>query len=114
MPARDSDSLRIAVAVHGQVLIISCSRTGSACTRTLSGPRRAGFVQTPTPGCWLCVETTCYVWITTVRSEPALGDATALISNARSFPSRRTAVGQIEGRMVDPAGWVLVTMAVTV
>ena len=45
-----------------------------------------------------------HVWITTVRSEPGLGDATAVISNAKSFPSRSTAVGQIEGRMLDPAG----------
>ena len=44
-----------------------------------------------------------YVWITTVRSEPASGEATALISNAKSFPSSRIAVGQIEGRMVEPA-----------
>jgi hypothetical protein len=41
-------------------------------------------------------------------------DATALISNARSFPWRSTAVGHIEGRMLDPAGWLLVTMAVKV
>src|ERR1039458_6140299 len=60
----------------------------------------------------MCGTCCCHVWITTVKSEPALGDATALISNARSFPSRRTAVGQIEGRMADPAGWFLVTMAV--
>jgi len=29
----------------------------------------------------------------------------ALMSNARSLPSSRTAVGQIEGRMLDHAGW---------
>ena len=40
-----------------------------------------------------------HVWTATVRSEPALGDATALISNARSFPSGSTAAGQIKGRM---------------
>src|SRR5260370_16606111 len=55
-----------------------------------------------------------HVWITTVRSEPGSGDATALISNARSFPSSSTTVGQIDGRMLDPAGWSMVTMAVKV
>jgi len=67
-----------------------------------------------------CSESKCeayggvQVWITTVRSEPESGDATALISNARSLPSRSTTVGQIEGWMLDPAGWFLVTIAVNV
>ena len=62
----------------------------------------------------MCGTCKYHVWTTTVRSEPALGDATALISNARSLPSSSTAVGQIEARMLDPAGWFLVTMAVNV
>ncbi len=37
-----------------------------------------------------------------------------LISNARSLPSSRTAVGQVQGRMLDPAGWFVVTIAVKV
>jgi hypothetical protein len=38
------------------------------------------------------------VRITTVKSEPGSGDATALISNAKSFPSIRTGVGEMHGR----------------
>ena len=46
----------------------------------------------------LFVDLARHVWITTDKSEPGSGDATALMSNAKSFPSIRTGVGQMHGR----------------
>src|ERR1035441_8916596 len=52
--------------------------------------------------------------MTTVRSLPGSGLATARISNARLSPSLRIAVGQMVGRTVAPMPWSSVNTALNV